>query len=75
MTAAPALIVSYDTTQDNLDGSPWPPDGGDLWSVVKRANGSTTWRRVTLSATYFRTPVSARWARENLKAKSAKKEK
>jgi len=46
---SPALVVFYETTQDNGDGSPWPPDGKDLWSIVSRANGSTRWRRITLA--------------------------
>jgi hypothetical protein len=41
MIASPVLVVFYETTQDNCNGSPWPPDGHDLWSVVARANGST----------------------------------
>lgn len=42
------LTVIHLSTQDNFNGTPWPPDGGDLWSVVARANGVTRWRRVAL---------------------------
>jgi hypothetical protein len=42
------LNLIYQTTEDNLDGSPWPPDGNDYWAVVKRANGQTKWRRIFL---------------------------
>jgi hypothetical protein len=42
---SPALVVLYEITQDNLDGSPWPPCGRDHWSIVKRERGHTTWRR------------------------------
>jgi hypothetical protein len=31
-----------------MNGTPWPPDGNDLWSVVGRANGITKWRRIAL---------------------------
>ncbi len=50
MTAVPdsPLIIIYAVTQDNFDGSPWPPDGNDFWSVVRRTNNFTTWRHVTL---------------------------
>ena len=39
MTGTPQLAIAHATTQDNVDGAPWPPDGNDLWSVVSRANG------------------------------------
>jgi hypothetical protein len=46
---SPQLAIYYEATQDNSDGSPWPPDGADFWSVVTRANGSTTWRRIGIT--------------------------
>jgi hypothetical protein len=40
------LRISYTLTRDNPDGQPWPPVGCDtLWSVVRRADGCTLWRR------------------------------
>ena len=44
------LIIIYDTTEDNCDGSPWPPDDDDNWAVVRRMNGRTKWRRIALEA-------------------------
>jgi hypothetical protein len=44
--ASPALSIIYETTADNFDGSPWPPEGSDLWCVVSRAGGFTRWRRI-----------------------------
>jgi hypothetical protein len=44
--SAPALTIIHTITQDNFDGSPWPPDGSDLWCVVSRVNGHTTWRHI-----------------------------
>jgi hypothetical protein len=52
------LVVLYETTENNFDGSSWPPDGNDLWSVVSRANGSTTWRRIMLSNRNFRSSLA-----------------
>ena len=43
------ITLTYQTTEDNLDGSPWPPDGDDHWCVVDRANGRTRWRLIHLS--------------------------
>ena len=37
----------YSITEDNLDGSPWPPDGNDDWRMVYRACGLTVWRRLS----------------------------
>jgi hypothetical protein len=54
MTGHYALVVIHEITEDNLDGSPWPPDGNDLWSVVMRANDRTKWRRITLANRNFR---------------------
>jgi hypothetical protein len=49
--ASPALFIIYETTDDNLDGSPWPPDGDGAWAVVKRDRDRavTTWRRIALT--------------------------
>jgi len=46
----PGFIVTYTRTSDNFNGSAWPPDGDGFWSIVARANGVTTWRRVALVA-------------------------
>jgi hypothetical protein len=45
----PRFSIEYQTTQDNLNGSPWPPDGDDYWCAVARTNGSTRWRRIALA--------------------------
>jgi hypothetical protein len=56
------IRIHYEITQDNFDGSPWPPDGADLWVVVRRGRvgvawdldspdtpaGFTKWRRIAL---------------------------
>ena len=55
------ITVVYQTTEDNLDGSPWPPDGNDHWCVVCRANGRTKWRLIHLSP--LRAPISPPTAR------------
>ena len=55
------ITLIYQTTEDNLDGSPWPPDGGDHWCIVSRANGQTKWRLIRLSL--LRAPVSPPTAR------------
>jgi hypothetical protein len=44
----PGLAVIYETTDNNLDGQPWPPDGNDLWCVVERGQGVMHWRRIAL---------------------------
>jgi hypothetical protein len=48
--STPALTIAYTITQDNFDGSPWPPDGSDLWCVISRAGGFTKWRHIIPSA-------------------------
>ena len=46
-----ALAVDYAATRDMADGQPLPPliEDGVAWCVVRRANGSTLWRRLSLS--------------------------
>jgi hypothetical protein len=46
---SPHLTVVHASTEDNFDGTPWPPDGDDFWSIVGHANGVTKWRRVALT--------------------------
>jgi hypothetical protein len=46
--------VTHETTQDFPDGRPWLPCGLDLWRVVDRADGRTTWRLVTAANTAAR---------------------
>jgi hypothetical protein len=53
---APITLI-YQTTEDNLDGSPWPPDGNDHWCIVNRANGQTKWRLIRISP--LRAPIVA----------------
>jgi hypothetical protein len=43
------LLIVRDVTDDLPSGEPWPPDGRDLWSIVSRANGLTTWRRLVVA--------------------------
>jgi hypothetical protein len=45
-----ALVISYARTEDNFNGTPWMPDGCDLWSIVKRERGRTIWRRITAAS-------------------------
>jgi hypothetical protein len=45
----PQLTVAHAATEDNFNGTPWPPDGNDFWSVVERTNGTTKWRRIALT--------------------------
>jgi hypothetical protein len=44
--SAPAFTIIHTITQDNFDGSPWPPDSADCWTVVSRAGGFTRWRNI-----------------------------
>jgi hypothetical protein len=55
------VTLIYRTTEDNLDGSPWPPDGGDHWCIVSRANSQTKWWLIRLSP--LRAPMSPPTAR------------
>jgi prophage regulatory protein len=43
-----ALLIVYETTQDNFSGEPWVPDGEALWGIAHRERGTTTWRRFAL---------------------------
>jgi hypothetical protein len=43
------VTIIHEITDDLPSGEPWPPDGRDLWSIVSRANGLTTWRRLVLA--------------------------
>jgi hypothetical protein len=43
-----ALVIIHARTLDNVDGEPWPPDGGDYWGMVARDRGYTIWRRIIL---------------------------
>ena len=45
------LAIQHQVTEDLPDGQPWPPDGADLWCIVKRSHGFTQWRRVFLETT------------------------
>jgi hypothetical protein len=56
------LTVVHASTEDNFNGTPWPPDGADFWSVVDRANGTTKWRRIALTE-ITRVVLAARDAR------------
>jgi len=49
----------YQTTEDNLDGSPWLPDGDD--HMVYRACGYTLWKRFPPPP--LRAPISPPTAR------------
>ena len=51
------ITLIYQTTEDNLDGSPWPPDGNDHWCIVDRANGRTKWRRIFLKKSPAKTSL------------------
>jgi hypothetical protein len=42
------LTIIHADTEDNTNGTPWAPDGGDFWSVVERTRGVTKWRRIAL---------------------------
>jgi hypothetical protein len=57
---SPFLKVIYEVTDDLPSGEPWPPDGRDLWSVVKSEFGVTTWRRLTLVQKSIPTPEVGR---------------
>jgi hypothetical protein len=49
---ATALVVERTTTTDMDDGQPMPPwiEDGIVWHIVRRADGLTQWRRISLSA-------------------------
>jgi hypothetical protein len=42
----PALTITYEQTRD-LDGQPWPPPGAG-WRLLRRADGSSSWRAILL---------------------------
>jgi hypothetical protein len=44
------MIITYATTDDNFNGSPWMPDGDAFWSIVTRDRGHTIWRRIAAAA-------------------------
>ena len=46
------LAIQHQVTEDLPDGQPWPPDGADLWCIVKRSHGFTQWRRVALEISH-----------------------
>jgi hypothetical protein len=41
------LVIELACTSDDAAG-PWPPPG-DAWHIVRRADGVTVWRRISLS--------------------------
>jgi hypothetical protein len=43
----PVLKIEYLLTSDDPTGEPWPPDGFAV--IVRRLNGWSKWRRITLS--------------------------
>jgi hypothetical protein len=49
--ATPALCIEHSVTADMADGQPLPPytDRGVVWHVVRRLDGRTTWRRISLA--------------------------
>jgi hypothetical protein len=44
----PVLKIEYLLTSNDPTGEPWPPDGFAV--IVRRFNGWTKWRRITLQA-------------------------
>lgn len=73
MTAA--LTITHAITEDLPDGQPWPPDGDGFWSIVRRANGCTKWRRVILQMPTSILPLNdVRTASGGTKAKRDKNE-
>ena len=51
---APQLVIKYAVTENNFDGSPWPPDGADYWAVVSSVpeHALTIWRHVGIYIGY-----------------------
>jgi hypothetical protein len=48
---AAMIVIEHAVTADMPDGQPLPPyidNGGAAWCVVRRTDGRTTWRRITL---------------------------
>jgi hypothetical protein len=44
-----AMQISHSLTCDSPDGQPWPPSESDaLWVMVRRADGCTLWRQLSL---------------------------
>lgn len=43
------LAIEYQVTEDLPNGTLWPPDGADFWSVVVRCSGFTRWRQIYLT--------------------------
>ena len=50
----------YQATEDNCDGSPWLPDGNDLWHMVYRDCGYTLWKRFPFPSCAPTSPPTAR---------------
>jgi hypothetical protein len=52
------FAVEHVTTDDLPSGAPWPPGDNDLWCIVRRSSGCTTWRRVIVQATETEQPAA-----------------
>jgi hypothetical protein len=48
MTADPFITIEYETTDNSPIGEPMPPADDYDWTVVRRGDGFTFWRRISL---------------------------
>jgi hypothetical protein len=69
-----SLVIIHETTAD-FGERPWPPLGGDYWSIVKRERGLTTWRRFALVKTIRRDDATRRIAKAKPRHTTRQEEK
>jgi hypothetical protein len=52
MVICPPLVIEHSTTADMPDGQALPPfiDDGGVWHLVRRADGHTLWRRISITS-------------------------
>jgi hypothetical protein len=56
--AGVCLVIERTTTTDCAAGLPWPPLG-EHWYLVRRTDGRTTWRRISLDQIYRKPRAAA----------------